>query len=65
MTERHLANRKQAPTEVGVLTVEFDGCVEAADPLQRLTSRGEIAAVEDGAEPQDILDEQLRQHARA
>src|SRR6185295_11040306 len=50
----------QAAAEVGVLAVKVDGGVEAADALERLAADGEIAAVEDRADAQQVLDEQLR-----
>ena len=60
VTEPHRADGEQPPAEVGVLAVELDRGVEPADALERVAPDGEVAAVEDRADPQDVLDEQLR-----
>jgi hypothetical protein len=41
--------------------VELDRGVEAADAFERRAPHGEVAAVENGADAQHVLDQRLRQ----
>ena len=54
------SQRGTAP-QVGVLAVKLDAGIQAADALERGTAHGEVAAVEDRADPQQGLDQRLRQ----
>jgi hypothetical protein len=40
--------------------VKLDRGVEAADPLERLLTDSEVATIEDRADPEEVLDQQLR-----
>src|SRR5579871_853766 len=54
------AERRQAAAEVRVLAVELDRRVEAADARERVAPHREVAAVEDRAEPQRRVHDQMR-----
>ena len=58
--EADASDGKQPPADVGVLAVKLDRGVEPADARQRVGADGEVAAVEDRADAQDVFDEQLR-----
>jgi hypothetical protein len=51
----------RSPAEVGVFAIELDCGVEAAGLMQRVTPHREVAAVEDGTNAQQMLDEELRE----
>src|SRR4030095_616819 len=50
----------QPAPEVCVLAVEFDGPVEAANPGERATPNREVAAVENRAKLEHVVDGELR-----
>ena len=58
--EADASDGEEPPADVGVLAVKLDRGVEPADARQRVGADGEVAAVEDRADAQDVLDEQLR-----
>src|SRR5688500_8354483 len=60
VAEPYLSELEQPPADVGVLTMELDRRVEAADRVERFPAHREVAAVEDGADAKHVLDEQLR-----
>ncbi len=60
MEETDLPHGKQPAPKVRVFSVELDRRVEAADRGQRLAPHGEVAAVEDRPDAQQMLDEELR-----
>src|SRR5688500_3800519 len=57
--EADTSDREQPAADVGVLAMELDRGVEPANAGQRVGAHGEVPAVEDGADAQDVLDEQL------
>src|SRR5262249_27222367 len=58
--ERDASDGGEAAAEVRVLAVELDGAVEAADPRERILTNGEIAAVENGADAERLVDAPVR-----
>src|SRR5262245_2206065 len=59
------ADRSQASAEIGVLAMEVDRRVESADAHERVASDREIAAVEDRANAQGVVHDQVRRRSDA
>src|SRR5688572_7932392 len=53
------ADGEQPAPDIGVFAVELDRGVEPADAIERLATDREVPAVEDGADPEQMLDQQL------
>src|SRR4029453_16017205 len=59
-TDFDAADWCQPAPEVCILAVEFDGPVEAANPRERASPNGEVAAVENRAKLEHLVDDEMR-----
>src|SRR5262245_21465469 len=59
-TDFDAPDRCEPAPEVCILTMEFDGAIEAAYPSECATLDGEVSAIEDRAELEHVVDGELR-----
>src|SRR5262245_28086638 len=58
--DRAASDRREPPPEIRVFAVEFDRPVEAADRRERAGTHREVATVQNRAQFQPAMDEQMR-----
>src|SRR5262249_20071726 len=57
--QRDAADRRQPPAEVRVFAMELDRTVEAADLGERVASDGEVAAIQNRADPERVVQQNV------